>query len=182
MDNQRQNNLNQALVKAVHAVANQKLKATANAIKAAVNQKNATIAERNAMIKNLQEKLTEAGKAAKLATAMKPLAVNASTDTAVNQATNAVNKLIQSIQTGTLNTVSNNTFKKRNNYTSLGNNNKPKVNKALANRRTQVRNELINKFREDPNFNAATNARFGYLNNANRQAIRAAATAPQPPP
>jgi HD-GYP domain-containing protein (c-di-GMP phosphodiesterase class II) len=177
-----QNNLNQVLVKAVHAVANQRLKDAANAIKNVANQKNVTIAERNAMIKNLQEKLTEAGKAAKVATAVKPLSVNADTQTAEVQAMNAVNKLIQSIQTGTLNTSSNNKFKTRPNYTSLGNNNKSKVNQALALRRTQVRNELIQKITSNPNFNAATNARFAYLNNANRQAIRAAAAAPQPAP
>jgi hypothetical protein len=177
MSNQSQNNLNQALVRAVHAVANQKLKAAANAIKAAANQKNVTIAERNAMIKNLQEKLREAGEAASVATAMKPKSVNADTQTAEVQATNAVNALIKSIQNGTVNSMSNNTIKKHSNYTSLGNNNRSKVNQALALRRTKVRNEFINKFRGDPQFNASTNKRFGFLPNANRQAVRNAAAA-----
>jgi hypothetical protein len=177
MSNQSQNSLNQALVKAVHAVANQRLKAAANAIKAAANQKNATIAQRNATIANLENKLRKAGAAAVAAQAMKPQSVNASTDTAVNQATNAVNTLIKSIQNGTVNSMSNNTIKKHSNYTSLGNNNRSKVNQALALRRTKVRNEFINKFRGDPQFNASINKRFEFLPNANRQAVRNAAAA-----
>lgn len=100
MSNQNQN---QALVRAVHAVANARLKAAANAIRQAANQKNVTIAERNATIKNLEQKLREAGQAVKVANVVAPIPISVSTQTAEVQATNAVNKIIKNIGEGVYN-------------------------------------------------------------------------------
>jgi hypothetical protein len=95
---------NQALVKAVHAVANQRLKEAANAIKAAASQKNATIAQRNATIANLEKKLREAGQAAKAANVVAPgVPAAPAAQTAEIQAVNAVNKIIKNIGEGIYN-------------------------------------------------------------------------------
>jgi len=69
MSNSNTPNLNQAVIKAVHALANQKLKTVANTIKQATN---ANGARKNELIKSLQIQLEEAKQAATAATAVAP--------------------------------------------------------------------------------------------------------------
>ena len=123
--------LNEALVKSVHAVANQRLKAAVNAIKAAANQKNATIAQRNAAIANLEKRLQEAGQAAKAANVVAP---NIPAAPSTIQATNAVSALVNRIvrwepaSNGTFNA---NKIRQGNLYSQGTKNNKNKINKAI---------------------------------------------------
>jgi hypothetical protein len=168
--------LNKALVNAVHAIANKKLKSITNTAAQAIRaQQTGNIAEKNRTIKQLQEELNAAKASVTTATAASP-----STPAAPAVVSN-VNKLIANVQKGNANRMSNNNFKKRPNYMAA--NNKDRVNQALAKRREAVRNELISQFGTNPFFNAARNNRFNFLTNANKQAIRnAAAAASQPQP
>jgi hypothetical protein len=86
---------NKALVNAVHAIANQKLKAAANTIRQASN---ANGAKKQALINNLQRQLEEARKAATVAEVVAPgVQATPAAQNAENQAVNAVNKLIKNI-------------------------------------------------------------------------------------
>jgi hypothetical protein len=80
--------MDKALVNAVHALANQKLKAAANTIRQASN---ANGAKQKQLILNLQKQLEEAKKAATVAEAVAPgLQVTPATQNAATQAVNAV--------------------------------------------------------------------------------------------
>ena len=93
--------MDKALVNAVHALANQKLKAAANTIRQASN---ANGAKKNQLIQNLQRQLEEAKKAATVAEAVAPgVPAAPATQNAENQAVNAVNKLINNIGKGNYN-------------------------------------------------------------------------------
>ena len=82
-----QNQANAALVKALHNVANVKLR---NALKAAKNVANASAETKNARIKELDAALAEAKPVVTAATNAAPLPVEPSTNAAENAAVNAV--------------------------------------------------------------------------------------------
>jgi hypothetical protein len=167
--------LNKALVNAIHAIANKKLKSITNTAAQAIRaQQNGNIAEKNRKIKQLQEELNAAKASVTTAAAVSPVTP------AAPAVVNNVNNLLENIQRGGANKMSNNNFKQRSNYVAA--NNKARVNQALANRRKAVRNELISQFGTNPSFNAGLNNRFQFLTNANKQAIRNAAPPPQTQP
>ena len=93
--------MDKALVNAVHALANQKLKAAANTIRQASN---ANGARKQDLINNLQRQLEEARKAATVAEVVAPgVPATPATQNAEIQAVNAVNKLINNIGKGNYN-------------------------------------------------------------------------------
>ena len=121
-----QNQANAALVKALHNVANVKLR---NAINKAKATANATGAEKNKKIAELQAAINAAGPVVKAASAAAP------NKPAENQTLNAeaaaVNTLIRNIETyplGNLNKV-------KNNQRYINATNKARINKAVSNRR-----------------------------------------------
>jgi hypothetical protein len=128
---------NKALVNAVHAVANARLKAAANTIRQASN---ANGAKKNQLIQNLQRQLEEAKKAATAAEAVAPgvpaapAALNAE-----NQAMNAVNKLINNIGKGNYNNrLKENPFANFSNVNGYNTARKNNVNRAAAARVTTL--------------------------------------------
>jgi len=81
------NNANKALTNALHTVANVKLR---NALKAAKNVANASAANKNARIKELEKALAEAKPVVTAATNAAPIPVESSTNAAEVAAVNAV--------------------------------------------------------------------------------------------
>jgi len=124
--------MDKALVNAVHALANQKLKAAANTIRQASN---ANGAKKTQLIQNLQRQLEEAKKAATVAEAVKPLPVNAGTQTAEAQATNAVNKLIKNIMNQKYNNKLKDPFYNAKNLPGYNASRQNNINKAVQTRR-----------------------------------------------
>jgi orotidine-5'-phosphate decarboxylase len=125
--------LDKALVNAVHALANQKLKAAANTIKQAAN---ANGARKNQLIQNLQRQLEEAKKAATTAEVVAP-GVPATPDVqnAEVQAGNAVNKLINNIGQGVYNNrLKENPFANFSNVNGYNVAKKNNINRAAADR------------------------------------------------
>ena len=164
--NMTQEQANKALTNAIHKVANVKLR---NAIKAATSLANATVAERNSKIAALEKALAEAKPAAAAAAAAAP------NKPAENQTVNAANSLIAKVAAGAnnINKTPNNNFRQRTNYSSLSSaNNKARVNAALAKRRKNVSENIIQKLRNQTLKNANENERFEFLTNADRQYIR----------
>jgi hypothetical protein len=152
---------NQALINAVHALANKKLQAAVNAAKRAATASNSN---KNKEIANLKEALAAAKAPVTAAATVSP------TTPAAPQVVTGLNELVEKIQKGEANRMSNNNFKSRPNYTALTN--KTNVNTALAKRRANIRNELIGEIGKNPSFNTAANNRFNFLSNANKQAVR----------
>jgi hypothetical protein len=134
---------NQALINAVHAIANKKLKAAANtATQAIIAQKNGKIAEMNKRIKELEAQLPEAGQAATAATIINPVIP------VTNATRNAVERLITNTESGTAGV-----FTKWNNartvYPNLPNNPKniaqnqrTRLNAAIAKARASAQQTL----------------------------------------
>jgi len=125
-----QNQANAALVKALHNVANVKLR---NALKAAKNVANASAANKSARIKELEKALAEAKPVVTAATNAAPKPVEAATQNAELETNSAVITLIANI--GKYNTLEQLSKVKTNQRYPTSNNNKARVNKAVNNRR-----------------------------------------------
>ena len=124
--------MNKALVNAVHALANQKLKAAANTIRQASN---ANGAKKNQLIQNLQRQLEEAKKAATVAEAVAP-GVPA-TPATQNAEIQAVNALIKNIGNGKYNNrLKTNPFANFSNANGYNAARKNNINRAAAARVT----------------------------------------------
>jgi hypothetical protein len=127
-----QNQANAALVKALHNVANVKLRNALNKARAAANAaKNGTIAERNKTIADLQKALAEAKPVVTAATNAAPLPVEPSTNAAEANAVNAVIKNIQNMNKP----VNVNAIKASNAYQK----NSKRINNAIETRRIATR-------------------------------------------
>jgi hypothetical protein len=166
--NMTQEQANTALTNALHKVANVKLR---NAIKAATAAANAKGADKNNKIAELQAALNAAKPVAEAAAAAAP---NKPAD---NQTVNAANSLIAKVAAGAnnINKTSNNNFRQRPTYSSLSNSNKAKVNAALAKRRRNVSENIIQKLKNKTLPNANGNERFAFLTSADRNYIRSSA-------
>lgn len=94
---------NKALVNAVHAVANARLKAAAQNISRAANAaKNGQIAQFQTEIEKLKRTMAEAEQAARTAEAIAPLSAAKPTVAAENSAIKAVNNLITNLNSGSV--------------------------------------------------------------------------------
>ena len=122
-----QNQANAALVKALHNVANVKLRNAINKAKAAAN---ATGAEKNKKIAELQAAINAAGPVVKAANAAAPINVEAATLNAEAAAVNAVIKNIQNLSKP----VNVNAIKASNAYKK----NSKRINNALNSRKAAV--------------------------------------------
>jgi hypothetical protein len=123
--------MDKALVNAVHALANQKLKAAANTIKQAAN---ANGAKKNQLIQNLQRQLDEAKKAVTTAEVVAPgVPATPAVQNAEIQAVNAVNRLIKNIGQGVYNNrLKANPFANFSNINGYNVARKNNINKAAA--------------------------------------------------
>jgi hypothetical protein len=122
-----QNQANAALVKALHNVANVKLRNAINKAKAAAN---ATGAEKNKKIAELQAAINAAGPVVKAANTAAPINVEAATLNAEAAAVNAVIKNIQNLSKP----VNVNAIKASNAYKKNSN----RINNALNSRKAAV--------------------------------------------
>ena len=125
--------MDKALVNAVHAIANQKLKTVANTIRQASN---ANGAKKNQLINNLQAQLAEARKATTAAEVVAPgVPVAPSAQAAENQAVNAVNKLIKNIMNQKYNNNLKDPFYNAKNLPGYNASRQNNINKAVQTRR-----------------------------------------------
>ena len=138
--------------------------------------KNAAIATaRNGYVPQANlNKLRAAEAAAKAAVQVAPKTATMGVQT-MNDVKKAT-ELIAEIATGKINETTNNIFKNSQVYTNLSMNNKALVNKALANRRRNVSENIIQKLRNKQLNNADLNKRFSYLPNNERDYIRTQAS------
>ncbi len=137
-----QNHANAAMVKALHNVANVKLR---NALKAAKNAanaaKNGTFAERNKTIAELQAAINAAKPVVTAAANVAPnIPVEPATQSAEAQANNSVNSLIKNIANTKFNTnnkknVKVNNIKSNSRYSNVEEN---RIQAAIANRRKMI--------------------------------------------
>jgi hypothetical protein len=170
------NNANKALTNALHTVANVKLR---NALKAAKNVANASAANKNARIKELEKALAEAKPVVTAATNAAPnKPVEAATQSAETQTVNATNALMRRINAIT-NANNTNNIINSNNFKGLSANNQGKVRNYSREKFplylvpvTGTRGTTISLVKNSPNaqwrFRKA-NANKGYvLTNANK--------------
>ena len=132
-----QNQANAALVKALHNVANVKLRNAINKAKAAAN---ATGAEKNKKIAELQAAINAAGPVVKAANAAAP---NKPVETATQNAeVSAVNSILRNI--AKYNTRENlNKVKNNQRYKNATNDNKARINSAVNNRRLELITPIV---------------------------------------
>lgn len=161
---------NQALVKAVHVIANKKLQAAAKNISAAaIAAKNGDIARLTQELEKLKTTMTEAGQAARVANAV-PVPVNAATNMSENQATKNVAGYIAKISTMSYN-----------NLNGLNNQGRNNIRNAIAARKQKISNNVtalmgeIGSYVNVPTLNAVkNNIRYKSASNNNRKRINTA--------
>jgi hypothetical protein len=133
---------NKALVNAVHAVANARLKAAAQNISRAANAaKNGQIAQFQTEIESLKRTMTEAGQAARTAESIEPSLPAA--PAALMAEANAVNALIRNIGNGRYNNKLKNPFNNLSSVIGYNATRKININRAVAARRTSAASSSI---------------------------------------
>ena len=142
---------NKALVNAVHAVANARLKAAAQNISRAANAAtNGQIAQVQGEIENLKRTMAEAGQAARTAEVIAPnLSAAKPTVAAENSAMKGVNRLINNLNSGNARPFNKWTNAKNsypnlpNEYDKLTPNQNARLRAAIAKSRAKPQNSLI---------------------------------------
>jgi hypothetical protein len=175
---------NADLVQALHAIANIELRKVANSAKKAAN---VNISNRNAQIAELQAQIAKLEPLVKAATNAAPgKPVTAQTLTTVEKASTNINKMISNIASGSyggakmnnrgrlvggINNMSNENVRKNSAYQAMSANNKSKVNAAIARRRRNVAEQLIEQVKSGNFPDASRNARYAFLSQNNKNYI-----------